>query len=349
MQSEQKTPDAGKRPGAWPSLKIVMVVVVAVGIFGGIYFLTVHSPISEARSAMRISRYDIALSSLGNIPARFGNFPGVAVVREKVRLGAQTYRNPPDWDAIGEDLRRLRTAHPSDPDLMVLEAQYWLRLPDYEKAGALAELAVKEDARNAEAWHLLALRSYHAGDMPKAVDYDRKALDAAPDSPQYRSSLAFTLLETNKADEAIQEFRKVSEFPLARVEQGLAHWAKGEMREAAAAQRDALGMLETAGLADRYHNRRAWMFRLPAKTGGVRLSSSEDKLCYAQLGESASRVLAGESAVAFPPPGCKQPPTEIRALLADNLCRFVDRPQPSHSAAAQRLRQSLGMNGTCPS
>jgi hypothetical protein len=107
-------------------------------------------------------------------------------------------------------------------------------------------------------------------------------------------------------------------------------------------------MLENSELTGRYHNRRAWMFRVAQKNTDVHLASNEDQLCYARLGESASRSLAGESAVAFPPSGCKRPPVAIRELLADNLCRFVDRPQPSLGAAAQRLRVSLGMNARCP-
>jgi len=65
------------------------------------------------------------------------------------------------------------------------------------------------------------------------------------------------------------------------------------------------------------------------------------------LGEAASRRLAGEVTVAFPPAECHDPPLEIRELLADDLCRFVDRPQPTLSAAARRLRQGLAMPEDC--
>ena len=117
------------------------------------------------------------------------------------------------------------------------------------------------------------------------------------------------------------------------------------MRQAADAQRDALKMLGDDKLSSRFYNRRAWLFRLPDK--GIRLSSLEDKRCYALLGEAASRRLAGEAAVAFPPSECNDPPLAIRELLADDLCRFVDRPQPTLSAAARSLRQGLAMPEDC--
>ena len=82
--------------------------------------------------------------------------------------------------------------------------------------------------------------------------------------------------------EALQEYRKISQIPLASVEQALAHWAQGEMRQAADAELEALKMLGDAGLSTRFYNRRAWLFRLPNK--GIRLSSVEDKRCYALLG-----------------------------------------------------------------
>jgi hypothetical protein len=145
--------------------------------------------------------------------------------------------------------------------------------------------------------------------------------------------------------EVLQEYRKIRQFPLARVEQALTHWAQGEMHEAADAARDALKMLGDVGLSTRFYNRRAWLFRLPNK--GIRLSLPEDKRCYALLGEAASRRLAGEAAVAFLLLECNDPPQAIRELRADDLCRFVDRPQPTLSAAARSLRQGLVMPEDC--
>jgi tetratricopeptide (TPR) repeat protein len=332
----QKLPSAGK----------AIIGMVALGILGGLYFLLVHSPISDAGAAMRVARYDIALSSIGNIPARFSDWPGVPLYRQKVTLGARTYRETPEWDEIGEDLRRLRAEYPDDPDLMVLEARYWLRLPDYAKAGALAEQAVKADRKHAEAWFVLGLHHEHAGDISQAVEHYRKAADAAPGSPTYRSSLARGLLEMGKPDEALVEFRSIRDFAHARLEEAMAHWAKGDMRQAADAQREALSMLGDAGVSGRYHNRREWMF--PVGKNGARLSTVEDKLCYARLGESASRSLAGESAVAFPPAGCERTRQAVREVVAEKLCRFVAKPQPSLGATVSRLRRSLGMSEGCP-
>ncbi len=346
MQSGQHNPESGKRSKS--PLKIIMLTVVAIGIFGGIYFLTVHSPISEAGAAMRVARYDIALSALGNIPARFSDWPGVPLQRTKVMLGVRTYRDPPEWDTIGDDLRTLRAAHPSDPDLLVLEARYLLRKPDYDKAGLLAEQAVKSDNAYAEGWFLLGVQREHTGDSARAVDNFRIASEKASDSPLYRSSLARALLEAGKTDDALAEFRKVRDFPLARLDEAMAHWAKGDMRQALAAQREALGMLENTELSGRYYNRREWMYRLAPGANGVRLASREEKLCYARLGESASRALAGESAAAVLPPGCERAPKEMHELLAAQLCRFVDKPQPALRQTAGRLRRALGQSEHCP-
>jgi tetratricopeptide (TPR) repeat protein len=310
-----------------------------------VYFFALSSPLTRARDAMRMARYDIALEALDTVPAWLRTWPTLAALQAKASLGARTYQSPPDWESIGKDLRRQRTDRPTDADLMILEAQYWVRQENYDKARSLVEAALKEDQNNAEAWFLLGLDRDLSGDTAAAVDHYRKAVDAAPESPQYRSNLARGLLELSKFHEALQEYRKIRQFPLARVEQALAHWAQGEMREAADAERDALKMLGDAGLSPRFYNRRAWLFRLPNK--GIRLSTPEDKRCYALLGEAASRRLAGEAAVAFPPAACNDPPLEIRELLADDLCRFVDRPQPTLSAAARSLRQGLAMPEDC--
>src|SRR4030095_7001192 len=115
---------------------------------------------------------------------------------------------------------------------IILGAEYWVRQENYDKVRSLAEAASKEDQNNAEAWFLLGLDRDLSGDTAAAVDHYRQGVGAAPESPPYRSNLARGLLELSKFQEALQEYRKIRQFPLARIEQTLAHWARGEMREA---------------------------------------------------------------------------------------------------------------------
>jgi Flp pilus assembly protein TadD len=152
---------------------------------------------------MRMARYNIALEALDTVPTWLHNWPAWAALRAKASLGARTYESPPDWESIGKDLRRQRADRPSDADLMILEAQYWVRKENYDKARSLAEAASKEDQNNAEAWFLLGLDRDLSGDTAAAVDHYRKAVDAAPESPQYRSNLARGLLELSKFQEAL--------------------------------------------------------------------------------------------------------------------------------------------------
>ena len=270
-------PQLGAKP-----LLLGLGILVLLG--GGMYFFALRSPLAQARDAMRMARYDIVLEALDTVPAWLRTWPTLAALQAKASLGARTYQSPPDWESIGKDLRRQRADRSTDADLMIIEAQYWLRQENYDKARSLAEAASKEDQHNAEAWFLLGLDRDLSGDTAAAVDHYRKAVDAAPESPQYRSNLARGLLELGKFHDALQEYRKIRQFPLARVEQALAHWAQGEMRKAVDAERDALKMLGDAGLSTRFYNRRAWLFRLPTK--GIRLSSPDDKRCYA-LGRSS--------------------------------------------------------------
>jgi tetratricopeptide (TPR) repeat protein len=228
-------------------------VLLTALLGGGVYVFALSSPLAKARDAMRMARYDTALDALDTIPTRLRNWPAVAALRAKADLGARTSQSPLDWESIGKDLRTQRAARPTDADLMVLEAQYWLRQESYDKARALVEAALQEDQHNAEAWFLLGLDRDLSGDTAAAVAHYHKAVEAAPESPQYRSNLARGLLELGTFHEALQEYRKISQFPLARVEQALAHWAQGEMRQAVDAAREALKMLGDANLSKYFY------------------------------------------------------------------------------------------------
>ena len=330
-----------------PLLRGVIVILLLSGIVGGgAYWFAVRAPLADARDAMRMARYDAALDSLAKVPGWLAKWPQVADLRVKAELGTKFNTPPQNWDTLGGELLRLHTTSPDDVDLMVLDATIALRKANYDKARKSLMIAVKLDPQYAEAWFLLGYEQDLAGSVEKAEDYYRKAVQAAQDSPQYRSNLARLLLDHGKVDQAIQEYGKISQFPLARLEQALGHWSRSEMSVAAGVQRDAAKMLDDSKLMERFYNRREWVFLLPQK--GVRLTSHDDKRCYALLGEAASRRLAGETTIAFPATECNDPPLEIRELLANDLCRFVDLLQPSLAAAAGSLRGALGQPEICP-
>lgn len=335
------------RRGRMPVVLGLAVMVLLFAFLVGLYALLIRRPLNRARDAMRMGRYDNALNALDSVPAALGKWPELAAIRSSAELGARTYAPLPDWEDIGQDLRSQHAERPTDADVNVLLAQYWLWKQDYDQARSSAEAARTADAKNAEAWFLLGLNLDLAGDVRGAKEHYRRATEAAQDSPQYRNNLAHALLELGSFDEAIQEYRLVRQFPLAPVERALAHWAKGELGDAADAQASAIRMLEDAVLSDRFYNRREWIFLLRDIGTGIGLGPLKDKRCYAELGEAASQRLKGE-AVAFPPADCRRAPVGLRELVAHDLCQFVDKWQPTLRATARELRQALGMPGECP-
>jgi len=330
-------------------VKAVGILVLLLALAGfGTWFFALRAPISTAEDAMRMARYDLAQDALKKVPAWLAAWPTVKSIQRKAALGVGFFAEEPDWEVLGRDLRGMRNQSPNDADLMILAAYYSLRRDeDYDTVRELATAASKADRRNAEAWFMLGLDSDLARDPADAEQHYRKAVEAAPDSPQYRNNLAHILLVSGKYDEAIAEYRKISRFPLARLEQALGHWASGEMDRAKDAQRDALKMLSDSALMDDYYNRRAWLFTL--SNFGVRLASLDDKRCYVRVEEAASRRMGGETAAKFPPSECRDPPTEIRQLVADDLCHFVDSRQPDLAKVAGQLRQALRQPVACPS
>jgi len=321
----------------------VLLVLLTAG--WGVRALFVAPALRESARAMRISHYERALEQLKGVPERLAGWFEVSAAREKAQLGMSLYNAPQDWETIGLELKRQLKRHPSDATLLMIKAQYLLRHDeDYDQARSLAEAALKSDPEHAEAWFLLGLDLDMKGDLEGAIRHYRKAVEFAPDSPPYRNNLAHALLELGRYDEALSEYVHISQFPLARVEQALALWALGRPKEAAEAQQQALAMLDKTELMNSLFNRRRWMFTLSDRV--VRLPVIDEKRCYARLGEAASRRLAGGNLGEFPPPDCKA--SHLGALVADDLCRYIDAVQPSLAPTARELRQMLGHPGACP-
>ena len=326
----------------WRALGLTLVPSAVV--MGGLYFVFLHHPMESARAALRIARYDTALTRLKAIPDWLSGWPGLDSLREKAQLGDHLNTPPQDWSTLGQRLHELSAQAPADADLLVLEAALAIKGGDFSGAGKSLETAVTADPANAQAWFLLGLVHDLTGEDGDAIAAYRRAVDLAPQSPQYRSNLARTLLDGGAADAAIEQYRQISQFPLARIEQALAHWARGEWGEAAEAQRAALAMLDDAKLMDNPANRLGWRFELRDQAppnNGVQLASLADKRCYALLGQAVSRRLAGKPWV-LPKCGSQEvAPLAIRRLVADDLCRFVDHYQPALKPAASALRRAL--------
>jgi tetratricopeptide (TPR) repeat protein len=322
------------------------LLLAAVASIWALWAWFIAPPLEQAARAMRMSHYERALQQTNQVPRWLAAWPELRSIGEQAQLGISLYQAPQDWQAIGLELERQLKARPRDADLLVIKAQYLLhRREDYDQARSLAQSALESDPQHAEAWFLLGLDYDLNGKLEDAIVHYRQAVEIAPDSPPYRNNLAHALLELGRYEEALSEYRLIIQFPLARVEQALALWALGRLDEAAESQRQALAMLGDTALMGSFFNRRSWMFTLSKQ--GVRLPVVEEKRCYARLGEAASRRLAGEmDAEGFPPPGCAFP--HLKALVADDLCRYVEAVQPSLALTAQRLRQMLGQTGSCP-
>ena len=85
------------------------------------YFFALRNPLTQARDAMRMARYDMALEALDTVPAWLRNWPTLAALRAKAGLGARTYQSPPDWESIIKDLRRQRADRPTDASRLYAE------------------------------------------------------------------------------------------------------------------------------------------------------------------------------------------------------------------------------------
>jgi hypothetical protein len=185
-----------------------------------------------------------------------------------------------------------------------------------------------------------------AGDPAAATEDYRRAAHYGPNSPQYRSNYARSLLDQGRASDAVREYGLVKKFALARVEGALALWAQGSFADAAQWQGEALNLLDDTNLKEEFYNRRSWVFVTPEK--GLELISQKDKRCYAQLGRAVSEQLSDASSAPFAPAACSDDVwIPIRKLVAHDICRFVEKPNAQLAQKASRLRQSLGESRPC--
>jgi tetratricopeptide (TPR) repeat protein len=103
-------------------------------------------------------------------------------------------------------LQEARSANPKDVNLILNEAQLYIKLDQMDKFGALMKEAVKLDPTNPTLFFNLGVVNAGEGKMDAAVKYYKKAIELKPDYGDAYMNLAVTMLTEEKA--LVEEMNK---------------------------------------------------------------------------------------------------------------------------------------------
>ena len=177
-----------------PAFEVPLWVLVAALLLTAIpgYCLGLRPTLDQAgngaHDALRLARYDLALSALDAVPGWLAWWPGFADLRSKALLGRDFYTNPAHREAQDAQLTRRLAAAPHDPDLLVLAATRHLARNEFDQVRTPAAAATRADPANAEGWYLLGWDRELAGETAAAIPYYKTAVDL----PRVRRSTATT-------------------------------------------------------------------------------------------------------------------------------------------------------------
>lgn len=92
----------------------------------------------------------------------------------------------------------------------------YLNENELQLAKIKAEKAIKQDKNNALANSMNGAVQQRLGNMDKAEDYLRRAVELAPDQPEYANSYGVFLCEAGRVRDGVEQFVAVAENPLHR-------------------------------------------------------------------------------------------------------------------------------------
>jgi tetratricopeptide (TPR) repeat protein len=103
-------------------------------------------------------------------------------------------------------LQEARLANPKDVNLILNEAQLYIKLDRMDKFGALMEEAVKLDPTNPTLFFNLGVVNANEGKIEEAIEYYNKAIELKPDYGDAYMNLAVAMLREEKG--IIEEMNK---------------------------------------------------------------------------------------------------------------------------------------------
>lgn len=339
-------------PRRWPwLLGLVSVAVVLLAFFLGVWSCVKQNELglAAARDALRKGRYDNAWSHLETIPRWCPSLRAAKHLREITLLAEAIHSEMPDWPSLEGRLQRLSGQQQSEPSLLVLRAELEIKSGRHDDARALLKAALGQDPQHAHAAFVLGYLADLHGDDRSAIDHYLEAVKESPLSPRYRNNLARAYLDAGRTEEALKEYSRISQFPLARAEEALAYWTKGRWPTAADLQRQAIQEIDNEAIMGLPPNRAEWRFEIgsAARTAEhIRLPSAGEKRCYVRLGLWVSEQLIEGGQDEASVPDCEPERTGLRALVAADLCRYLS--DSALPLQISKLRHALDAEPHCP-
>ncbi|MFY0604960.1 MAG: tetratricopeptide repeat protein [Flavobacteriaceae bacterium] len=128
---------------------------------------------------------------------------------------ALIYYYKEDYDKAIKEIQLARQENPENVDLIINEANFYLKLGKKDKYGELIKVAAEKNPTNAELFFSLGLVSRDQGKKEDAEKYFKKAIEIKPDyADAYNSMYALIITEEeviNKQMEGLTDFDKYDE------------------------------------------------------------------------------------------------------------------------------------------
>ena len=246
--------------------------------------------------------------------------------------------------AFEKRLGQLRKESPKDSHLKVLEGDYLLTQNKVEEAMRQYQDAVKLNPGLAEGYFRIGVLYDRQRKSLPALQMYQRAADLSPSSPHYRDNLADQYFKRGGYAQAILEYLKLDQFPLAALEMAKVHRLLGDLGMAREKEGVAIDWLKDDTVMARPENQWPWSFEL-SQNQGVTIPSRPQKLCYAHLELSATLYLQGQESPAaeeskLAMQACGAQTLDVKAVVDRELARVADE-RDDLAAKAEAYRRSF--------
>jgi tetratricopeptide (TPR) repeat protein len=281
-----------KPPSRWRGIAAAIAAMLIC--VGGLWQLWPQSDdplLEQAQTYMDMGRYaeaktfyEQALKQNPSSPqARFG----------LAKAGLPELRG--DAEKFAAEVDFLLKKAPEDSDLIIFDGDRFYDDNQFDEALQRYQKAISINPNCAEAFCRRGVIYDRFDDAEQSLTMYQKAADLARETPHYRNNLAYAHYRQGHYKQAIEEYQKIDRYPLAALELAKVYWLKGELAAARDAQTKALRWLENNKIFALPRNQGPWYFPI-AENQGVRVSSREEKICYAQLSLAAKLSLQDKTA-----------------------------------------------------